>query len=109
LLIPRLRHMRAEKARFEADADAAALTSAAGAIDSAARSLKIMLDAVPGSKNVPQHQIAGVIDATAQAMLAILNTLPARMLRTEDEIKAIKIELEDIRTQVRGLSRRPMP
>lgn len=107
MLIPRMRQMRAEQTKLQSDTEVQELTSAAGAIDAAARSLKTMLEAVPGGENVPRKEMAQVVDATARAMLAILNTLPSRLHEAEQSLESLRAEMQDLRHQIEGLSREP--
>lgn len=94
----KLRQVRVRRRRLESGDRLELTTHAAAAIDTAAASLKKMLEALPGTSAAFTGRAAGVaIDATARAILAIVADMPTRMQRAEESIRRNEQGLKEMR------------
>jgi hypothetical protein len=102
----RVRTFRLRRRRLETADRIELATHAAAAVDAAATSVKKMIEVLPGtSAAFTGRSAVAAIEATSQAILAILVDLPARMQRLEESVVKLDAGLKDMRELFNRLGR----
>lgn len=94
----RIRNIRLRRRRLESADRIELATTATAAIDAASVSLRKMIEVLPGtSAALTGRSAVTAIEATSQAILAILLDLPVRMQSAEAQIRRLDQGLKEMR------------